>query len=70
MAKIDYYKFSNERGSCSLFLEVSKYKTLEDAENHAQKRAINEQYIFKGIVSREELRRFEPRDQKRVIPRG
>mgnify|MGYP000177138958 CR=1 FL=1 len=70
MLKKVYHRFKSKTRPSVLFVEVSKHKTIKDAEKHVKATHPDEEYEYTGMVEREELRKFEPRDQKNIIPRG
>lgn len=53
-----------------IFVQKHKFKNIKEAKEALRTKYEGERIVFIGEYKGEDLKKYEPRDSKRVIPRG
>jgi hypothetical protein len=53
-----------------IFVQKRKFKNIKEAKEALRIKHEGERIVFIGEYKGEDLKKYEPRDSKRVIPRG
>lgn len=53
-----------------IFVQKRKFKNIKEAKEALRTKYEGEKIVFIGEYKGEDLKKYEPRDSKRVIPRG